>query len=116
MAFPKGHIVNQKDICHLMKLGKRHLYILDLDETKVHEDQAVLELVKVLAGNGVEYNYKPKEGKLELLAAHDGLLARHIGTSVCLTSEVPRQINNSSLILIRPYSLLEITQILALES
>jgi molybdenum cofactor synthesis domain-containing protein len=74
VAFPKGHIVNQKDICHLMKLGKRHLYILDLDETKIHEDQAVLELVKALAGNGVEYNDKPKEGKLELLAAHDGLL------------------------------------------
>ncbi len=74
VAFTKGHIVNQKDICHLMKLGKRHLYILDLDETKVHEDQAVLELVEALAGNGVDYNDKPKEGKLELLAAHDGLL------------------------------------------
>ncbi len=74
VAFTKGHVVNQKDICHLMKLGKRHLYILDLDETKVHEDQAVLELVEALAGNGVDYNDKPKEGKLELLAARDGLL------------------------------------------
>ncbi len=74
VAFPKGHTVKQKDICHLMKLGKRHLYILDLDETKVHEDEAVLEIVKILAGNGVVYNDRPKEGKLELLAAHDGLL------------------------------------------
>ncbi|MCP4020594.1 MAG: molybdopterin-binding protein [Desulfobacteraceae bacterium] len=74
VAFPKGYTVNEKDICHLMKLGKRHLYILDLDETKIHEDQAVFELVKALAGNGIIYKDKPKEGKLELLAAHDGLL------------------------------------------
>jgi molybdenum cofactor synthesis domain-containing protein len=74
VAFPKGYTVKEKDICHLMKLGKRHLYILDLDETKVHEDEAVLELVEALAGKGIVYNNEPKEGKLELLAAHDGLL------------------------------------------
>ena len=74
VAFPKGYTVKEKDICHLMKLGKRHLYILDLDETRVHEDQAVLEIVKALAGEGVVFNTTPKEGKLELLAAHDGLL------------------------------------------
>jgi len=74
VAFPKGYTVKEQDICHLMKLGKRHLYILDLDETKVHEDEAVLELVRALAGKGVVYKDRPKEGKLELLAAHDGLL------------------------------------------
>ncbi len=74
VAFPKGHTVKEQDICHLMKLGKRHLYILDLDKTKVHEDQAVFELVRALAGQGVLYKDRPKEGKLELLAAHDGLL------------------------------------------
>ncbi len=67
VAFPKGYTVKQKDICHLMKLGKRHLYILDLDDTKVHEDNAVFEMVKALAGKGVTYNNSPKEGKLELL-------------------------------------------------
>ncbi|MBU1343139.1 MAG: molybdopterin-binding protein [Proteobacteria bacterium] len=74
VAFPKGYMVKQTDICHLMKLGKQHLYILDLDETTVHEDEAVLELARALAGNGVVYTDKPREGKLELLAAHDGLL------------------------------------------
>jgi len=74
VAFSKGHTVKEKDICHLMKLGKRHLYILDLDETKVHEDHAVLEMVKALSGTGVVFDTSPKEGKLELLAAHDGLL------------------------------------------
>jgi molybdenum cofactor synthesis domain-containing protein len=74
VAFPKGHIVEEKDICRLMKLGKRHLYILELDDTCIHEDQAVLEMVEALAGNGIMFTPTPKEGKLELLAAHDGLL------------------------------------------
>ncbi len=74
VAFPKGHIVKEKDVCRLMKLGKRHLYILDLDDSKIHEDQAVKEMSDALAGKGVMYNNAPKEGKLELLAAHDGLL------------------------------------------
>jgi len=74
VAFPKGHTVEEKDVCRLMKLGKRHLYILDLDDSKVHEDNAVLEMVQALAGPGILYNNQPREGKLELLAAHDGLL------------------------------------------
>jgi hypothetical protein len=64
VAFPKGHTVRDTDICHLMRLGKRQLYILDLDETKIHEDEAVFELVKALAGPGIVYEDRPKEGKL----------------------------------------------------
>ncbi len=74
VAFPKGHKVKDTDICHLMRLGKRQLYILDLDETKVHEDEAVFELVKALAGPGIVYEDRPKEGKLQLKAAYNGLL------------------------------------------
>lgn len=74
VAFQKGHTVKETDICHLMRLGKHHLYILDLDKTKVHEDEAVAELVRTLAGTGVEYQETPREGKLELRAAHDGLV------------------------------------------
>lgn len=74
VAFPKGHTVRDTDICHLMRLGKRQLYILDLDETKIHEDEAVFELVKALTGPGIVYEDRPKEGKLQLKAAYNGLL------------------------------------------
>jgi molybdenum cofactor synthesis domain-containing protein len=74
VRFSKGHTVKDTDICHLMRLGKNHLYILDLDETKVHEDEAVAELAQALAGSGIEYQKNPREGKLELRAAHDGLV------------------------------------------
>jgi hypothetical protein len=73
-SFRKGHRVEQRDICHLMRLGKRHLYVLDLKENQVHEDDAVVELASALAGPGVTFGGRPKEGKLQLTAAYSGLL------------------------------------------
>jgi len=73
-SFRKGHEVQQTDVCHLMRLGKRHLYILDLNEDQVHEDDAVVELASALAGPGVTFSGTPKEGKLQLKAAYTGLL------------------------------------------
>jgi molybdenum cofactor synthesis domain-containing protein len=73
-SFRKGQRVEQRDICHLMRLGKRHLYVLDLKENQVHEDDAVVELASALAGPGVTFGGRPKEGKLQLTAAYSGLL------------------------------------------
>jgi hypothetical protein len=39
-AFRKGHTVCNQDLCHLQKLGKNHLYLLDLQDDEIHEDQA----------------------------------------------------------------------------
>ena len=72
-SFRKGHRVERKDLCHLMRLGKRHLYLLDLDKNQVHEDEAVLELATALTGPGVTFDREPKEGKIQLAAAYDGL-------------------------------------------
>ena len=72
-AFKRGHKVTSGDLCRLMRMGKNNLYILDLDETQVHEDEAVFELASALAGPGVEFSADPKEGKLELRASYPGL-------------------------------------------
>jgi len=72
-SFRKGHRVERGDLCHLMRLGKRHLYVLDLDEDQVHEDEAVLELATALAGPGITFGRRPREGKIQLKAAYDGL-------------------------------------------
>jgi len=72
-SFRKGHRVERKDLCHLMRLGKRHLYLLDLDKNQVHEDEAVLEMATALTGPGVTFDREPKEGKIQLVAAYDGL-------------------------------------------
>lgn len=73
-AFMRGHKIEEADVCHLMRLGKRHLYVLDLGPDEVHEDDAVVELATALAGPGVTFESRPKEGKLQLLAAYTGLL------------------------------------------
>ncbi|WP_319522208.1 molybdopterin-binding protein [uncultured Desulfosarcina sp.] len=73
-SFRRGHQVQEQDVCRLMRLGKRHLYVLDLEEGQVHEDNAVVELATALAGPGVSFGNDPKEGKLQLTAAYDGLL------------------------------------------
>jgi hypothetical protein len=74
VAFKKGHTVAHEDVCHLMRLGKRHLYVIEDQKGQVHEDDAVMELAKALAGKGVIYDEKPSEGKIQLYAEHDGLL------------------------------------------
>lgn len=73
-AFKKGHKIEASDVCRLMRMGKNHLYVLDLEEGQVHEDDAVLELASALAGPGVVFSGSPSEGKLELKAAYPGLL------------------------------------------
>ena len=37
-TFRRGHKIERKDLCQLMRLGKRHLYILDLEKKQIHED------------------------------------------------------------------------------
>lgn len=73
-AFRKGHTVCDEDICHLQKLGKNHLYLIDLEKDEIHENQAASILANGLAGEGISWEDNPKEGKICLYAEHDGLL------------------------------------------
>ena len=73
-AFKKGHMVTEADVQHLARLGKQHLYVLDIGPDMLHEDEAVLVLAEALAGPGVTYDPNPSEGKINLVAEHDGLL------------------------------------------
>ena len=72
-AFRKGHTVCDEDVCRLQKLGKNHLYLIDLDEDEIHEDQAASILAESLSGAGIVWEDAPKEGKINLHAQYDGL-------------------------------------------
>jgi len=74
-AFRKGHEVCNEDICHLQKLGKNHLYLIDLAEDEIHENEAASILARGLAGAGIAWQDDPREGKIGLHAARDGLLS-----------------------------------------
>ena len=73
VRFKKGHIIKQEDIPHLLDMGKKNIYVYDLAEGLVHEDEAALRIAKAAAGQGLKFSM-PKEGKVELSAEIDGLL------------------------------------------
>ncbi len=72
-AFKKGHIIEAKDIEELKFIGKNHIYIIEMNSEMLHEDQAALELGQAIGGANT-YLKSPSEGKVNILAARDGLL------------------------------------------
>jgi molybdenum cofactor synthesis domain-containing protein len=77
-AFHKGHTVCNEDLCHLQKLGKNHLYLIDLEADEIHENEAAAIMAKALAGKGVVWKNEPREGKIGLKADTDGLLVVNV--------------------------------------
>lgn len=73
-AFRRGHVVREEDICHLQRLGKERLFVLDVPAGWVHEDEAATMLARALAGDGALPQGEPREGKVNLVAGIDGLL------------------------------------------
>lgn len=71
--FKKGHIIKEEDIPVLLSMGKKHLFVLEKDDTDVHENEAALRIASKAAGNGIRLT-EPSEGKIELKAEYDGLL------------------------------------------
>jgi len=73
-AFKKGHIVREEDVCHLQRLGKEHLFVLNVAEDELHENDAAYAIARALMGDGVDIKGEPKEGKISIIAECDGLL------------------------------------------
>lgn len=71
--FKKGHVITEEDVPLLLSMGKKHLFVLEKDDTDVHEDEAAYRIASRAAGSGIELT-KPSEGKIELIASVDGLL------------------------------------------
>ncbi|MGL5089123.1 MAG: molybdopterin-binding protein [Fusobacteriaceae bacterium] len=73
VAFKKGHIIIKKDIPELLKLGKDNLFVWEHEEGTLHENDAAIRIKNHIAGSGLEFS-SIKEGKLDFIAAQDGLL------------------------------------------
>jgi len=72
--FRKGHRVSEADIPKLKDIGKEHLYVIELADSDLHEDDAALRMAAALAGDHVAYG-EPHEGKVTVKAAIAGLAA-----------------------------------------
>ena len=76
-AVQQGEIISVGDLCRLQQMGRQHLYVVREDGPGpewVHEDEAALAFARAMAGEGVIFTGHPREGKVNLLAAQDGLL------------------------------------------
>jgi len=73
VGFKKGHVVRREDIRELLKLGKEHLYILELSKDTLHEDDAALRIARAISGSLLSWT-APREGKSNIVGKSDGLL------------------------------------------
>ena len=74
-AFRRGHRVRAEDIEHLLRIGKKHLYVWDEDAAaEVHEDDAANRMAAAFAGPGVACS-EPREGRINFRASRKGLLS-----------------------------------------
>jgi molybdenum cofactor synthesis domain-containing protein len=73
-AYKRGHIIRQADVQHLFTLGKEHVFVLDIGEDELHEDEAAYRLALTLMGKGVTIQGEPKEGRINIISKRDGLL------------------------------------------
>lgn len=70
--FKKGHVIKKQDLAELLNIGKRHIYILELAEGQLHEDDAAARLAAALCGPGTGVS-EPAEGKVNIHATADGV-------------------------------------------
>lgn len=72
-VFRKGHVVTEEDIPVLLSVGKERLYVWEMDDTMLHEDDAAEILRQICQGSNMHAT-APKEGKIGLVADCDGVL------------------------------------------
>ena len=70
--FKKGHVIREEDIESLLNIGKEHIYILDLQEGYLHEDEAARRMAEAIRGEHITLS-EPHEGKVSLLSDIHGL-------------------------------------------
>jgi formylmethanofuran dehydrogenase subunit E len=76
-AVKRGESITVGDLCRLQQMGRQQLYVISEDGPGpewVHEDEAALAFARAMAGEGVTFTDTPREGKVNLVAARDGLL------------------------------------------
>lgn len=70
--FRKGHIVTKEDIPVLLSMGKENLYVWEMREGILHEDDAALRMCNMCISDGMTHS-EVKEGKIEIKSSIEGL-------------------------------------------
>ena len=70
--FRKGHIVTKEDIPVLLSMGKENLYVFEMSEGMLHENDAAERMCSMCLSEGMTRS-EVKEGKIEIRACVEGL-------------------------------------------
>lgn len=70
--FRKGHIVTEEDIPILLSMGKENLYVWEMKEGILHENDAALRMCNMCISDGMSRS-EVKEGKIEIRSDIEGL-------------------------------------------
>ncbi len=70
--FRKGHIIRREDIPVLLSMGKEHLFVWEMREGILHENEAAERLCSILMGDHM-IRTEAREGKIELFADAEGV-------------------------------------------
>lgn len=71
-VFRRGHVIREEDIPRLLDIGKRHVYIMELEEGELHENDAAKRLGSALLTEHLQAE-DPHEGKVVLRSTIRGL-------------------------------------------
>ena len=85
-AFRKGHIIKEEDIEKLLNLGKAHIFVYNLEDGYVHENDAAARMVKAACGAGLRQS-EVKEGKINLYAEYRGVLKVNLEALYAVTED-----------------------------
>jgi len=67
VAFKKGHVILEEDIPKMLDMGKKNIYVWEVEEGIIHENEAGERMARAAAGKGIVFT-KPTEGKVKLVA------------------------------------------------
>ena len=84
-AFRRGHTIRTEDVDEFLRIGKEHVFIMDLGEEEVHEEEAALRIARAVMGPGLVRS-EPKEGRINLTTAFAGLLKVKVETLDAINS------------------------------
>lgn len=72
VVFKRNHIIRKEDLEKLKDIGKDHIYVGELEENQVHEEDAIAEVAPLLIGENISLS-DPSEGKISFKSKSYGL-------------------------------------------
>ena len=72
VAFKRGHIIQESDIQHMLRIGKQHIFVWEENAGEIHEDDCARRMAAMAPVEGAHYT-EPAEGKVLLFADQRGM-------------------------------------------